>query len=304
VIASGVRWRPVLRWHDPAVRRALRAGVAGVAYFALTEIGLLTTLVLANRVRGGVIAYRVAFAFFDLPRALIGLPIAAVLLPSLAERMGRGDEAGFARLWSQGWRAALLVAAPAGAGLVVLGPTLSRAILSHAASTAAPELVGAALRTLGFGVPAFVLIEPLIRSFFARHDTRRPVLMNAVNIAACVFFVVTFTVVLRPHGGRALAVIGGGIALGQICGAIVGARALSTRVREWNFGPDVRFAIACLARATVMGLAVFAAVSFTHLGPTIETALGILVGVVAYVAISARSAHIKETFSWLRPDGG
>jgi putative peptidoglycan lipid II flippase len=301
VIASGVRWRPVLRWKDPAVRRALRAGVAGIAYFALTEIGLLTTLILANRVRGGVIAYRVAFAFFDLPRALIGLPLAAVLLPSLAERMGRGDERGFARLWSQGWRAALLVAAPAGAGLVALAPELSHAILSHAPSTAAPDLVGSTLRTLGFGVPAFVLIEPLIRSFFARHDTRRPVLINAVSIGACVASVVGVTVFFRPHGGRALAVIGGAIALGHVCGAVVGAGALSRRVPQWRFSYDVRFAVACLVRAALMGLAVYGLVTIVHLGPTLESVLGIALGVAVYIAISARSAHFKETFSWLRP---
>ncbi len=304
VIASGVRWRPVLRWHDPAVRRALRAGVAGMAYFGLTEIGLLTTLVLANRVRGGVIAYRVAFAFFDLPRALIGLPIAAVLLPALADRVGRSDEEGFARLWSQGWRAALLVAAPAGAGLVALAPAVSRAILSHAPSTAAPELVGEALRTLAIGVPAFVLIEPLIRSFFARHDTKRPVLMNAVSVGVCVAFVVPVTAVVRPHGGSALAVIGAGIALGHICGAVVGAGALARRVHAWTFTDDVRFAVGCLVRATVMGVVVFAVVSATHLGPTTETMLGIVCGVAVYVALSARSAHIKETFAWLRPGRG
>lgn len=298
VIAAGVRWRPRLDWHDASVRRAIRAGVNGVAYFALTEVGLLTTLILANRVRGGVIAYRVAYAFFDLPHALIGLPIAAVLLPSLAERFSRKDEAGYARLWSQGWHAALLLAAPAGAGLVVLAPALSRAILSQAPSSAAPALVAAALRTLGIGVPGYVLIEPLIRSFFARHDTKRPVYINSVSIGVCVVFVVAVTAVLRPHGVRALEVIGGGIALGHLCGALVGARMLGRRAPEWNVARDARFALACIARAVLMAAIVYALIQHIH-GPRTQTLVGILAGVVVYVALSAPSGQLRDSFAWL-----
>jgi len=303
VIAAGVRWQPTLRWQDPSVRRAIRAGAAGVAYFALTEAGLLTTLILANRVRGGVIAYRVAYAFFDLPHALIGLPIAAVLLPSLAERFGRRDEAGYARLWSQGWHAALLLAAPAGAGLFVLAPALSRAILSHAPSTAAPALVSAGLRALAIGVPGYVLIEPLIRSFFARHDTKRPVLMNAVSTGVCIAFVIPLTAVFHPHGVRSLEIIGAGVAIGYLCGAFVGVRSLGRRVKDWNLASDARFALACIARAAAMGVVVFLVIQRIH-GPATQTLVGIVIGVAIYAGLSAPSAHLRETFAWLRRHGG
>jgi len=298
VIASGARWKPRLEWHDPSVRRAIRAGAAGVAYFALTEAGLLTTLILANRVRGGVIAYRVAFAFFDLPHALVGLPIAAVLLPSLADRFGHRDEAGYAKLWSQGWDAALLLAAPAGAGLVVLAPALSHAILQHAPSTAAPNLVAGALRTLAIGVPGYLLIEPLIRAFFARHDTKVPVVMNAVSIGICIAFAVTLTAVLRPTGVHALEIIGAAIALGHLAAAFVGARVLGRRVDAWDASKDARFALACLVRAVVMGVVVFALIHLIH-GPTTQTVAGIGAGVIVYTALSAPSQQLRETVTWL-----
>jgi putative peptidoglycan lipid II flippase len=298
VIVSGVRWRPRLDWHDQSVRRAIRAGAAGVAYFALTEAGLLTTLILANRVRGGVIAYRVAFAFFDLPHALIGLPIAAVLLPSLADRFGHRDERGYAELWSKGWHAALLLAAPAGAGLVVLAPSLSEAILSHAPSTAAPELVAATLRTLGIGVPGYLLIEPLIRAFFARHNTKVPVAMNAVSIGVSVALVVALAAALRPKDPRALAIIGAAVALGHLCAAFVGARILGVRVPEWNVARDARFALACGVRAIVMALVVLALIHQIH-GPATRTVAGIGAGVFVYAALSAPSARMRRTVIWL-----
>lgn len=300
VLRTGMRWRPVLGWGDPGVRRALRAGLAGMAYFAISEVGLIVTLLFANRVEGGVVAYRVAFAFFDLPRALVGIPVAAVLLPTLAERFARNDHEGFARYWSRGWRAALLLGVPAAAGLVALGPELANAILSRAPSAAAPELVGAMLRVLAVGVPAFVLVEPLIRSFFARHETRPPVAMNAVTVGVSTVVVVTLTLVLSPTGARALEVIGLGLAAGHLVGVGVGTTLLAARIQRWEAGEDVRYAAACIVRAAVMGVCVFGVVRWIDVGPEAAAGLGLVVGVAVYLLFTMRGGELKRTVQWLR----
>ena len=299
LLRTGVRWRPVLGWGDPAVRRALRAGLAGMAYFAITEIGLIVTLVFANRVEGGVVAYRVAFAFFDLPRALVGLPLAAVLLPALAERFGRSDGRGYAELWSRGWRAAILLGAPAAAGLVALAPVLSDALLSRAPSGASPELVASTIRVLALGVPAFVLVEPLIRSFFARHETLPPVVMNAVTVGVCIAVVVPLTLALSPDGPGALAIIGGGLAAGHWLGVGVGAAVLARRAREWRSGADVRAAMVNILGAAVMGVVVFGVVGWLGLAPEIEVVVGVLAGIAVYLALAARG-ELWRTVRWLR----
>lgn len=301
VIRTGFRWRPVLGWNDPAVRRALRAGLAGAAYFAISEVGLVLTLVFANRVQGGVVAYRVAFAFFDLPRALIGIPVAAVLLPALAERFARRDGQGFARFWSRGWQAALLLGAPAAAGLVALAPFLSEAILSRAPSGAAPELVGATLRVLALGVPAFVLVEPLIRSFFARHETTPPVVMNAISVGIAATVIVTLTLAVDPQGSRALEVIGLGTAAGHWLGVAVGAFLLARRVREWRAQSDFANGARSLARAAVMGVLVYVFVRWLDVGPEMGSILGVVVGMAAYLLLTARGGELSRTVRWLRP---
>lgn len=304
VIRTGFRWRPVLGWRDAAVRRAIRAGLAGIAYFAISEVALVMTLLLANRVRGGVVAYRVAFAFFDLPRALIGVPVAAVLLPALAARFSRRDEVGYARLWSQGWRVAVFFGAPAAAGLVALGPTLANAILSRAPSGAAPELVGSTLRVLALGVPAFVLVEPLIRSFFARQEPKAPVLMNAVAVGVFAAITIPLTLIAAPRGARALEVIGLGNALGQWCGVAVGGALLATRVRGWRVGADLRAAATILLRAALMGALVFVSVLWVDLPPELAAVMGIVVGAIAYLLLSARRGEVREMVGWLRRPSG
>ena len=300
VLRTGMRWRPVLGWGDPAMRRALRAGLAGMAYFAISEVGLIVTLLFANRVRGGVVAYRVAFAFFDLPRALIGIPVAAVLLPTLAERFARNDHEGYARYWSRGWRAAFLLGVPAAAGLVALGPELANAVLSRAPSAATPELVGATLRVLAFGVPAFVLVEPLIRSFFARHETRPPVAMNAVTVGVSTVIIVALTLAFSPTGARALEVIGLGLAAGHLLGASVGTTLLAARIERWKAGEDVRYAAVCVVRAAAMGACVFGVVRWVDLGPEAAAVLGLVVGVSVYLLLTVPGGELRRTVRWVR----
>ncbi len=301
VLRTGIRWRPVLGWNDPAVRRALRAGLAGMAYFAISEVGLIVTLLFANRVQGGVVAYRVAFAFFDLPRALVGIPVAAVLLPTLAQRFARNDHEGYARYWSRGWRAVFLLGAPAAAGLVALGPDLAHAVLSRAPSAAAPELVGATLRVLAFGVPAFVLVEPLIRSFFARHETKPPGVMNAVTVGTSTAVIVVLTLALSPTGARALEVIGLGLAAGHLLGVGVGTSLLAARIQGWRAVEDVRYGFGCVARGAVMGGIVFAVVRWLDTAPEVSAAIGLVVGVGVYLLLTLRGGELGRTVRWLRP---
>jgi putative peptidoglycan lipid II flippase len=299
ILRAGMRWRAVLMWSDPDVRRAIRAGMYGVAFFAVTAIGLSVTLFLANRIEGGVVAFRVAYAFYELPKALVGLPVAIALLPTLSERFVHADEAGFARLFSSGWRAAVFASVPAGVGLFVLGPVLSDAMLGAAPTAAAPELVGMTLRALALGVPAFVLVEPLARSFYARGDTRSPVVLNAVAVGAFVLIVLPITGAVAPTGADGLTLIGAATAGGQWLGTLVGVALLASRVPAWTAARDLRAALLMAGRAAVMGLAVWPVARWLNASAWTASIAGVAVGVLVYVALSARSEDMGRTMTLL-----
>jgi putative peptidoglycan lipid II flippase len=282
------------------VRSAIRAGTNGIAYFAVTTIGLLVTLELANRVQGGVVAYRVAFAFFELPKALIGLPIAVAILPALSERFHRGDDSGFASLVSNGWRAAMFAAAPASIGLFVLAPQLSQAMLGSAPTGAAPALVSACLRGLALGIPAYALVEPIARSFYARRDTRSPVLWNAAGVVVFAAVVVPATVVMQARGGRALELVGVATSAGQWVAVVVGIAMLAAVVPRWTVGADVASAAGSLARAVVMGAAVWIVAHALDGHPVLACVGGLGAGVASYVLLTARSGELRRTVALLR----
>lgn len=301
VLRLGIRWSPVLRLKDPAVRRAVKAGGWGIAFFAVTEASLLVTLVLANRVEGGVVAFQIANAFFELPNAVIGLPVAISAFPSLSEAFVDSDEPRYARLLSQGWRLAVFLAVPAAVGLFVLAPTLSRALLGFA-SILNPALVAACLRGLAIGVPAWVLISTLTRAFYARHRTAPPVALNFVSVATYAAVAITMTVTGRLTGGPAMMAIGLGIAAGHWAGLSVGIALLSRRVRAWTVGADLAALGSSAARSAVMGLVVW---GVTTLGADLPAILRLLIAVAAggfsFLILSLRSPELKQVRKLIRP---
>jgi putative peptidoglycan lipid II flippase len=305
VLRAGLRWRPVLHVRDPAVRRAFRAGAFGAAYFAVTEVGLLTTLVLANRVRGGVVAWQVAFAFFLLPNALIGLPVAVSLFPSLAEDVhSRGVS--FGGLLSLGWRTAAFLAAPAAAGLVALASPLAQALFRAAPDAAGgggPELVASALRTVAIGLPAYALSELVVRAFYARHETSRPVVLNAAAVVVYVAIASVAVVTLRPHGASALGVMGAAHAVGQWAGLALGFALLVRRVGAWPAARDGAVLAASVARAAVMAAAVWWAsrlVGVAGAPAAIQVLAGLATGVPVYAALSVRTTELRDAIAAVR----
>jgi len=301
VVRLGIRWRPVLHIRDSAVRRALRAGVYGLAFFCVTQVGLVVTLVLANRVEGGVAAFQIAFAFFELPNAVAGFPFAVALFPSLAQRALEGDEDGFARLLSRGWRAVAFLLAPAAVGLTVVARPLITVLFERAPTGASPVIVAAALAALAFGLPAYALNQQLIRAFYARHEPRAPVGLNAVTVGICVLAAVGLTVWLDPRGPGAIAVLGGAHAAGQWAGLAVGTVLLASRARAWDGGRDGRFLAGSLVRATLMGAAAFGVLrAASGGGRVLGVAAAAATGVIVYGALSARRPELGDAIRALR----
>lgn len=294
----GYRWRPVLRWSDGAVRRAIVGAWHGGAYFAVTEIGVIVTIVLANRVRGGFVVWGIAYAFYETPNALTALPISVSLAPSLAGRVIAGDEPGFARLLTRGWRTPALLVVPAAAGLAALAGPLSELVLRRGDQGA---LLGALLGSLALGLPAFALSQSLVRAWYARSRTRPPVAVNAVAIGIYCAGAVAATVALDPSGAGALRVLGATHAAGQWIGLAFAVVLLASSVRAWEAGRDAAFLAATVARSAVMGVAVWAvSKSVAAWGPAARVGAGVATGLAVYALVSSRVPELRQAVRALR----
>lgn len=124
----------------------------------------------------------------QLPLALIGTAMGTVLLPTLSRYHGDGDNSKAADVQSRAFEFAWLLGLPACVGMIVLAEPIIAVLFERGAFTAADTAkVSSALIAYSVGIPAFILVKIFIVPFYARGDTKTPVIIGGfcilVNLA-------------------------------------------------------------------------------------------------------------------------
>jgi putative peptidoglycan lipid II flippase len=195
----GARIRPSALRLTPETRVLIRRMIPGVVASSATQLNIFISAMLASQVQGMRAWMNYADRFYQLPLSLVGVAIGVALLPRLATAIGRQDHDDAQAAMDQAVVFALALSLPAAAALMAMPGYLidgffARGAFTHADAAASAKL----LFHYGWGVPAFVLIRILQPAFFARGDTRTPMVFSlasiVVNIALGVglFFTIGF----------------------------------------------------------------------------------------------------------------
>ena len=174
----------------PAVRQVLRMGVWAAGFLATTQLLIFVELLLANRVRGGVLALQIGWTFFLLPYSLFAQPILTALFPTMSRQSTHRDSAGFARSIENGTEMICILVIPCAIAFIAVGPAMCRAILFGAinavgAAAIARVVVGFAPGVVGYGLLLFYA-----RVLYAQDDARTPTIVNlaAGIVGAAIMF--------------------------------------------------------------------------------------------------------------------
>jgi putative peptidoglycan lipid II flippase len=169
----------------PEVRRLLRIMVPGVFGAGVTQINLLVSTAIASLLPTGAVSFlNYADRLNQLPLAVIGIAVGTAILPTLSRQVRTGDAGGANDTQNRGLELALLLTLPAAIALAVGALPILTVLFEHGRFTAADAWATApALAAYAGGLPAFVLIKVMAPGFFARHDTKTPVLIGAVTVA-------------------------------------------------------------------------------------------------------------------------
>ncbi len=98
-----------------------------------------------------------------------------------------GDRSALIQAESRGLELATALVLPATLGLFVLSEPIIRVLFEHGAFTAADTVATArALSILALGLPAHVLVKVLAPAFFAREDTKTPLVATIVGVVLAV----------------------------------------------------------------------------------------------------------------------
>lgn len=193
VIQAGLLWRGVRRLGvrlrlslprlTPSVRRTLALAVPGALAGGAMQINSVVSQVLAGSDEGARSVLYNADRLYQLPLGLIGVAIGLALVPRLTRAFVAGDHEGGRRTLDDGVALAMVFTLPAAVALFVIPYFLIDATVTRGAFTSADAARTAdVLRQFAWGVPAFVLAKVLTPPFFAREDTRRPMIYAVTSV--------------------------------------------------------------------------------------------------------------------------
>ena len=268
----GFVYEPRIDTRDEDARTALKLLVPRAIGLGATQITFIVVTSLATTLgSGAVTAYTIAFILLQVPMGLIGSPLGVVVFPSLSREVAAGRPAEYVALLTRAVRLLLYVMLPA-AGLMAILRRQIVAVLFPAFDAALVERTANTLLFFLIGLGAHALIAVLARAFYARQDTRTPVLAAVL----AVFLNTTLAVILV-----------GPLGLGGIALAIAIAAWVETLMLLWLLARQVPLLglgdVARVGLEAALGTVIAGAVGLLVLY-TIDGFIGPAAGVLALLA--------------------
>jgi putative peptidoglycan lipid II flippase len=185
-------------------RRALPVALGAGIY----QINLLVDTIIASLLPSGSISYLFyADRVNQLPLGVVGVAVGTALLPLLSRHVRSGDEQAARNSQNRALEFSLLLTVPAAVALFVIAQPVIVVLFERGAFNHSDALSTAkALAIYALGLPAYVLVKALAPGFFAREDTKTPVMISvmamAVNVAGSLILMGPFL-----HVGIAMATV-------------------------------------------------------------------------------------------------
>ena len=143
----------------------------------------------------GFTSYQKGQLMMMLPHAIITVSLITALLPRLSKNAHLKDDHAFGEQLTSTVRLVAAFIIPCAGLLAITGPTVGILLYGHGAATMAEGAsVGLIASVFALGLPAFSVFYTLLRSYYAREDTRTPFLINLgfnaihISIAVLLFY--------------------------------------------------------------------------------------------------------------------
>ncbi|MGB3807030.1 MAG: murein biosynthesis integral membrane protein MurJ [Erythrobacter sp.] len=279
-------FRPKVAWPriTPEVKRlsiiALPAAIGGGAY----QINTLVQLYFLNQLADGSVSYmNYADRLNQLPLGIIGIALSTAILPTLSRFVGSDNREGADRIQSDAIELAMLLTIPAAVALAVCATPFVTVIFGGGEfSLADATATGNVLAALVLGLPAYVLVKVLVPNFYARADTRTPVVAAFISLGV---FVTACILLLEPYG-----VVG--VAFASVIGAWINVAFLLVVLARRGYYRVPGVLLARIARQAVAAAAMGAALWFARGELTEWFDDGLLVGFIAVGVLVAAAALV------------
>ncbi|SEQ50577.1 putative peptidoglycan lipid II flippase [Faunimonas pinastri] len=249
-----IRTRLIRPRLTPAVKRMLWLAAPVAVSGGITQVNLFVGQIIASAQPGAISILQYADRLYQLPLGVVGVAIGVVLLPELSRALKAGNDVEARHTQNRALEFALFLTLPAAVALSIISVPIIRVLFEHGAFSPGTTLATArTLAVFGLGLPGFVMIRVFAPGFFAREDTRRPMVFAAVSVVVNV----VLSLVLFPY------LIEAGLAAAETAAGWVNAMLLLFVLRRrghFEFDRSLirhfpRLVVSCV----VMGAALYAA---------------------------------------------
>ncbi|MET8337070.1 murein biosynthesis integral membrane protein MurJ [Streptosporangium canum] len=292
-----LRLRPSLSFPPGVAARARQLAGAGVAVLIAQQVALIVVVRLANDLGGagatGIYTY--SWALYQLPFAVLVVPIATSSFPVLSARAADGDRAGFDGLASSTTRAILLVTGLAAGVMAAVAMPVSR-VFVEGTPGGDPGEMAVAVALFAPGLVGYALMLHLARVLYACGRGRSAAVASVAGWA-----VALVAQILLARAAHSPSDVVGQLALGSTVGMTVGGGLLALAVSRAAGAGALEGAWRALSAAVLGGAAAYGAgLAVVTVSGKVSWWMCVVVGTVAAVAGSAAFAAVAAVID--RPD--
>ena len=301
--AAGFRWRPTLGFRAGEVTEMGRMAGWMSVYVVTQWAATLVAQILANAASAGVngySAYSIAWQFFQLPYAIVGISVITALLPRMSEHASTRRYSLVRDDFSIGVRLASVLVVPASVYLFVLGGPMAEFLISYGSNTSADaRYIGEVFGLFALGLVPYMLTQLQLRVFYSFQDSRTAALVGLLTMCASIATALIAKSMLP--GAEVVAGLAVAYGIANLIGATVGWALLLRRVGSLD-GWAIARSLTRMHLATVPGLvfALAVMVGAGHVAHNPGAAYGLIVtvvgggGAVGLYALCARSLRVAE----------
>ena len=215
---------------SPQIKRLFILMGPGVLAAGIQQINLLVGSIIASFREGAISYLYYSERVYQLPLGVIGIGLGVILLPEVTKRLRNGDQIGAITSMNRGIELAMLLTIPASIALIVIPYPIISTLFQHGAFTAEDaNLTALSLAGFAIGIPGYVLVRVLQPGYFARENTKTPMLIAGVTV----FVNIVFSIILFDSLGHI------GIAIATSIAAWVNVALLLFGLRNF-WKPDAR----------------------------------------------------------------
>ena len=188
------------------IRKLIRRMIPAAFGSGVAQINIAVDILIASLLPAGSISYLFfADRLTQLPLGVIGAATGTVLLPVLSREYELKDYVAASKTFNKAIKIALLFSLPATVALIVASAPIVQVLFERGKFSLDDTYnTASAVWAYAIGIPAYVMIKVLSPGFFARGDTKTPVI---IGIFALLINIIFNLLLMGPmlHVGLALA---------------------------------------------------------------------------------------------------